>query len=543
MLKGGLLQSQLTMYKVETPGALGEFVRKRPWAARFEAIKTKERFFNWELEFPELAFQERGGFDVVLGNPPWEKVLPDRYEFYGTHDLLLRALEGGELDQRIRELDKQNPGLEAEYIAYRDRINLIADVLKQDGNFEYGDWKLNGKTTGGHQDLFKFFVERAWQVLKPAGKAGLVLPSAVYNNEGCTGIRHLLLENSRIERFYGFENRRKIFPIDSRFKFISLTFSKQQPDPNGFPAAFMRHDLEELKSDDAQDWTVWVKKPELEFLSPGTLTFMEFRTVHDQKVLEKMHFERKSLGSKDSGWGFKFRSEYNMTNDKDLWTTSAGKLINVKHVLGKESLDMDRARERMAKKGFWPLYEGKQIEQFVIDLKPIERWVDIEKAEKSKRMPNPDAKVVFRDIASNTNERTCIAAVLPAGSCFGHTLSGIEADVSADTVTALFNSLAFDFAVRLRTAGTHLSFTYLSRLPLPTSKPTVKIKTRSVNGSGEHILDDEKLWPKLVDLYTEVGESYGLNNRDLLICLESFRVQSEKRPEFITYLKDRLKQN
>src|SRR5690606_712498 len=99
---------------------------------------------------------------------------------------------------------------------------------------------------GGHQDTFKFFIERAWQIVRDGGRVGFVVPSAVYNNEGCTGLRHLLLEKTTVERFYAFENRRKIFPIDSRYKFVSLVFRKGAPEGDSFQAAFMRHELEEL---------------------------------------------------------------------------------------------------------------------------------------------------------------------------------------------------------------------------------------------------------------------------------------------------------
>lgn len=527
---------------LEKPDELTIIIDKQPWAEAFKAVIARERFFHWELEFPELFIEnEAPGFDVVLGNPPWEKVKPDKKEFYSKHDVLIRAFVGGELDARIRELQRENQVLEKEFKDYENRLKILAASMKQGGDFKYQDWKIEGKSTSGDPDLFRFFVERAWRVLKPGSRAGLIVPSAIYNNEGCTGIRHLLVEQARIGRFYAFENREKIFPIDSRFKFVSMVFAKAEPDDSGFPAAFMRHDLEELIEAKPQPWAVWIKREELERLSPGTLAFLEFRSAKDQEIIEKMYHGRPLLGDKGEGtWNVRFYNEYHMTNDKDLWTMANGKLYTVKHVLGREYDNFAETRERMSKKGFWPLYEGKHIDQFLVDTKPIERWVNLEVAEQTKRKPEPGKKMVFRDIARNTDERTCIAAVLPEESCFGHTLSGLAADVAEDGIAAILNSMVFDYTLRFRTAGTHLSFTYLSRMPLPGELPTTRIKTRSAGGNELHITGDEKNWLKLLEANIEVAKSYGLKKSDLKTMLDAFPVQERKRPEFFKFLRANL---
>jgi hypothetical protein len=526
---------------VEKPGALEAYAQSQVWWDEFCAVRDRERFFHWELEYPELFLdKQNGGFDAILGNPPWEKVKPDKKEYYAKDDVLIRAFVGGELDARIRELQANKPGLKEGFESYENRLKTLSACMKQGGDFKYQDWEINGKSTGGDIDLFRFFVERCHQVLKPEGRAGLVLPSAVYNNEGATGLRHMLVCESRIERFYAFENKRKIFPIHSSFKFISICFAKATPKPEGFTAAFMRHDLDELTlpPSETKAWTVWMKKKELEHLSPGTLAFLEFREAKDQEIIKRMYEGRPLLGATGEGtWNAKFYSEYHMTFDKDLWTQPSGKLYSVKQVLGKEPDDFEDTRARMAKKGFWPLYEGKQIDQFMIDTKPVERWVNLETAENTKRKPEPGPKLVFRDIARNTDERTCIAAVLPEGSCFGHTLSGFIVDGNLDAVATVMNSYIFDYAMRFRTAGTHLSFTYLSRMPLPDRLPAKKLKTHSANGEAVHVMDDKKHWDALVESNLEVLKAYGLQRDDLIYVLNAFPVQTRKRSAFMEFLR------
>lgn len=565
---------------VEKPEALRAYAESRPWWAAFCAVRERERFFHWELEFPEVFVDvERPGFDAVLGNPPWDKIKPDRKEFYSRYDILIRAYVGGELDRRIRELHAAHPGLEEEFRAYEARVKTLAACLKKGGDYRFHDWEVDGRATGGDPDAFKFFVERAWRLVRLGGRVGFVVPSAIYNNEGCTGLRHLLLEHAQVERFYAFENRRKVFPIDSRYKFVSLVFRKGTPEADGFEAAFMRHDLAELDATAryrepgqenvkpfAAPWIVSIRRRELERLSPGTLAFLEYRNPRDREILLKMYGydaegnpvnPRPLLGDQGPGtWNARFYTEFHMTNDRDLWTDPrTGKLYNPRQILGPIPGTTDRPpyydpaawpeiRERMAEKGFWPLYEGKHIEQFLVDIRPIERWVSLEACQKKcGRLPDPGPKLVFRDIASNTNERTCIAAVLPERSCFGHTLSGLIGGIPYDIACAVLNSFAFDFALRFRTAGTHLSFTYLERMPtvmIPVDMAPTTVS--GLSGLTEHILHLKERWPSIWLANRAVAEAYGLTPDDFEYILSTFPVFARKRPAFYAYLQERVQE-
>jgi len=84
----------------------------RDWWGEFVKVRQHERFFHWELEFPEVMLRtERPGFDAVLGNPPWDKVLPTKHEFYAAVDPLIRAFKGNELVcvLKRRDLENQSP--------------------------------------------------------------------------------------------------------------------------------------------------------------------------------------------------------------------------------------------------------------------------------------------------------------------------------------------------------------------------------------------------------------------------------------------------
>src|SRR5581483_10737359 len=423
--------------------------RSRPWWGNFEQARERERFFHWELEFPEVF--AAGGFDCVLGNPPWEKVKPDRKEFYGRADVLIRAYTGGELDARIRELHRENPALAKDFDTYSERLKILAAMLKGGGDYRYVDWEVEGRATGGDPDPFKFFVERSHRVLKTGGRLGYLVPSAIYNNEGCTGLRHLLLDEMKVERFYGFENRKKIFNIHSSYKFVCLVAQKavMGKEEVGFRAALMRHKLSELESGAPAGVEVVVNKKEIKRLSPGTLAFLEYRGERDRELVLKMYGlldgqqPRPLLGGDGPGaWKARFSTQFHMTNDRDLWTRDDGRLYTPKEICGidwpaRRVVPFTEVRAAMAEKGFWPLYEGKHIDQFVVDVKPVERWLNLEAAEKKHgNVPTPGPKLVFRDIARNTDVRTCIAAVLPVRSCSCNTLAMLEVGAINPSVAA-----------------------------------------------------------------------------------------------------------
>ncbi|HWO41650.1 MAG TPA: N-6 DNA methylase, partial [Candidatus Eisenbacteria bacterium] len=548
--------------------------RSQPWWEEFERIRDRERFFHRELEYPEVfadlpGGQTGGGFDCVLGNPPWEKIKPDRKEFYGRADVLIRAYAGGELDARIRELHTLHPELSAEFDRYSDRLRTLATCLKGGGDYRYVDWEIDGRSTGGDPDLFKFFVERAHHVLRPGGRLGMLVPSALYNNEGCTGLRHLLLDEMKIERFYGFENRQKIFAIDSRYKFVCLVAEKSAaPEAdNEFRAAFMRHDLAELESEPPAGVEVLVRRSEIERLSPGTLAFLEYRSERDRELVLKMYgllpgqTPRPLLGAQGPDtWNAKFYTEFHMTNDRDLWTDPrTNKLYNPRQILGpvpgttNEPPYYDPAawpdiRAAMAEKGFWPLYEGKKVHQFLVDVEPIERWLSLEKCEKKYRSyPEREPKLAFRNVANVGNERTMIAAVIPAQSVCGHklTLVSLQKTLAPDLACTILNTFLFDYLVRIRgggAGGANLDNHVVSRVAVPPvadCRAIPAVETMSAGGA-EPADRDERYFEAVWRANQAVAQAYGLTADDVEYILSTFPVFARKHPKFMAFLMGNL---
>jgi hypothetical protein len=524
--------------------------QERAWWPRFQSIRERERFFHWELEFPEVFVDtSRPGFDAVIGNPPWDKVLPSKQEFYRSVDTLIGAFKGQALDQRVSELNARHPELQQRFAAYQERAKTTARLLRASGDFELAE----ARSASAHEEVAKYFVDRSLRVAGSEGAVGLVVPSVFYNGDGWVGIRRHLLAEATVERFYGFENRRKIFPIDSRYKFVNLVVRKT-PSDGAFTAAFMRHDLAELESDEAKPWQVRMRREEIEQLSPETLAFLEFRGARDQEIVRKMAANRPTLGGTGAGaWGARFVSWraheaiYNSAEDKDLFSDPRrGKAWSPAMVLGAEPSDTDEVLARMRERGFWPVFEGKHIDQFLVGSRPIRWWLSVEQAQrKYGRAPRAAPTLVFRDIARNTDERTCIAALLPAFSAATDLLNGIVCDeVPNEQAAAVLNSFVFDFALRLRTAGTHVSFTYMKPMPVPSAAavkhlPPVSTKTAWEAGV-RHLAEDPASWPLLWKANRAVAEAYGLDAEDFAHVLGSFPGFARKRSALHAYFLEQV---
>ncbi len=558
--------------RVGDAAELERYARSRDWWDGFERVRERERFFHWELEFPEVFLDaERPGFDAVLGNPPWDKIKPDRKEFYGGYDVLIRAFVGGELDARIRELEREIPDLDERFAAYEDRVKTTAACLKKGGDYRYQDWEVDGKSTGGDPDAFKFFVERAHRLVREGGAVGFVVPSAIYNNEGCTGLRHLLLREARVERFYAFENQKKIFPIHPQYKFVSLVFRKCEPGGDGFQAAFMRHELAELADDGPKEWMVLIRRRELERLSPGTLAFLEYRSPRDREILLKMYGydaegnpvnPRPLLGDQGPGtWNARFYREFDMTNDRDLWTDpKTGKLYNPRQILGPvpgttseppyyDPKAWPEIRERMADAGFLPLYEGKKIHQFLLDVEPIERWLSQEAhAQKYGCVFSSKDRVACRNVSNVANQRTLIAAVVPAAAACGHKLTIIESpDVAPDVLCTFLNTLPVDYALRLRGGGgggANLDQHALARLPVvgpQEARSVPAIPTSSAARSvHRNIVDNRGLWHPVALANAAVVEAYGLAFADFQHLIGGFDGLARRHRDFVAYVVDQV---
>jgi hypothetical protein len=417
--------------------------------------------FHWGYDFDSIV-AERGGFDVVLANPPWEVLKPEEKEFLRQYDdsISKKKMTIKEFE-RERERLMRDPEVQREWLALQSRFALQSAYFRAAPHYKHQSALANGKRTGSDLNYYRLFTERCFNLARApkaqgapdGGQCGIVVPSGIYTDLGAKGLRQLLFERARISGLFCFENRKAIFEgVDSRFKFVLLTFGRGGSTER-FRAAFMRHDTSELR-EFGRRGGVEIHVPTVRRLSPESLSILEFKGARDAEIAQKM-----SRFPLLSAWQIEFACEFHMTNDSYLFRTepAAGRL---------------------------PLYEGKMIHQFTHQWNDgaLKYWVDERegraallgrRADRGQCLGYQDYRLAFRGVASSTNERTMIAALIPP-AFHGNSLPTVEiysedgARLISDELylCAVFNSFVFDYLLRLRVSA-NLNFFYIYQMPVP----------------------------------------------------------------------------
>jgi len=413
--------------------------------------------FHWGYEFDEIL-NRRGGFDAIITNPPWEIFKPQAKEFLQDHSELVTKNK-----MTIKEFEKEqaklmkNADIRAAWIEYQSRFPHVSQYFRGSSQYRNQISVVNGKKAGSDINLYKLFTEQCFNLLRNAGESGIVIPSGIYTDLGTKQLREMLFSETEITGLFCFENRKEIFEgVDSRFKFVVLTFAKGGGTAS-FPTAFMRHDVMELArfpKEGALDIPVELVKR----LSPDSLSVMEFKNDLDVRIAEKL-LKFPLLGEKVNGaWNVGFTAEFHMTNDSYLFKSEPGK-------------------------GRLPLFEGKMIHQFNAYFEKPRYWVDeVEgRAGLLGRTKDTDQtldyqafRLGFRDIARNTDERTMISTIIPP-AFHGNKLPTVKVyddgkrivkDVEQLFLCAVWDSFVIDSMLRLKVTTT-LNFFYVYQLPVP----------------------------------------------------------------------------
>ena len=241
---------------------------ERRWRATASSVALRERFFHWELEFPEAFFDARGeprgdaGFDAVIGNPPWA----------AAREITAFSRESG-------------------CYALQDR---------------------------GHANLYQLFAERMIQLVAPGGRVGMLMPSGLLADHGCALLRRHLFERCTVDAAIGFDNRDALFPIHRGVRFSLVTASTGGSTGDlrmrtGVRAAAALDDIP-----DEGDVPESVRVPLTlvrRFSGPG-LAVPELPHAHDREILARILSVAAPLGGHE-GWRARFGRELNATDDRE----------------------------------------------------------------------------------------------------------------------------------------------------------------------------------------------------------------------------------
>ncbi len=520
-----------------------------------QVIARQRRFFHWELEFPDVFSATQQGFDALLGNPPWETMQPNSKEYFSNYDPLYRAYGKQEALGRQLEYFSAHPQLESNWIAYTATFKEFSNWMNHVGS-PFGDHVLTGADgkkrhalhLGGrrrdgfavsqrlHKDwqmqrikrkgfadvshpfvyqgsgkpyLQKMFLELSHALLRPQGRMGMIVPSGIYTDKGTTELRELFLDHCDWQWLFGFENRDKVFDIDSRFKFCPLVVQKGG-NTEVIRAAFMHRDVDDWAQ--AERFVLAYPRSQIAALSPVSKAVLEIRSAEDLHVLTMIYAGSSLLGEKGKdGWSISYQQgDFNLTSDskhfppRTKWEVDGYVADEYGHWISGEwkpysgftnILDRDSTLvlSRDASMAIsveeidgvaLPLYEGRMIGQFDVSEKGWVSgkgrsaiWRPIGNEEKSiepqyligletalKEGYAPRRRLAFMDICSATNARTFYGAVLPPFPC-GHSVPKLNTPHDAHQLSAILNSFAVDFVLRQKVGGLHLTWNYLEESP------------------------------------------------------------------------------
>ncbi len=409
--------------------------------------------FHWGYHFDKVF--ERGGFDAIIANPPWEIFKPQAKEFFAHHSELVTK---NKMDIKTFEKEQkkllESADVAAAWNKYQNQFPHINLYFRTSENYKNQVSIIDGKKAKSTDiNLYKLFLERCYHLLRKGGECGIVIPSGIYTDLGTKQLREMLFSETEITGLFCFENRKAIFEgVDSRFKFIILTFEKGSK-TESFPTRFMRHDVAELTNFPTPD-DIRLNVPLIRKLSPDSLSITEFKNSIEIEIAAKMaKFPLLGKSIEDS-WNLTLGREFHMTDDSYLFKP-----------------------EKIT--GRLPLYEGKMIHHFTHQFAEPRYWVDEKEARKSLLGKNETEKgqklnyqgyrLAYRAIASSTNERTLITSTIPPNSFAGNSLnlsSSPKDNNQLLVISALLNSFCVDYSLWQQVSA-NINIFYIYQLPVP----------------------------------------------------------------------------
>jgi hypothetical protein len=292
-------------------------------------------------------------------------------------------------------------------------------------------------------------VERALKLTRPGGRIGLLLPSGIATDHGSATLRRHLLNQTTIDTWLGFENRRRIFPIHRSVRFVVMaTTNSGSTSTLRFQAGLT--DPASLDHEDESSGALTLSRSRIAALSPEHLIIPEVTTDAALAILTSIAGAVPALAD-PQGWNVRFGRELNASDDRPHFKKRTSQSS---HLL--------------------PVVEGKHLAPFQVDLRAAALGVPIETASTllDPAITFGRSRLAYRDVASATNKLTLIAAMLPHHTVSTHTvfcLKTLLGEREQWCLLGLMNSLVANYLVRLQVT-THVTTALMARLPVPSPR-------------------------------------------------------------------------
>ena len=432
------------------------------------------RFFHWHLRFGEVM--ERGGFDCVLGNPPWERIKLQEKEFFAARseaiatasnkaarERLIKALSGPEASEADRQLVHE--------------FELAKREAEGSGEFIRGSGRF-ALTAVGDLNTYALFAEHFLRLIGPGGRSGLIVPTGIATDNSTKAYFDAISSGGRLVSLYDFENRDGLFPaVDSRMKFALLTLGTEV---EATDFVFFATGTDQLV-DQRRHFSL--STDDITLINPNTRTCALFRSQMDASLAKKMYSAAPCLISdineaQGNPWGIRFHTRlFHMTEDSHLFYESPSSTRLPLYEAKMTSLYNHRAgsyENRVGERGYRVLpqtpIECLQDPEYVVTPYYFISSDELESRLQSQGW-SASWMLGYSEVASPTNQRTFVCTVLPRVGV-GHKMPLIFPDLShirTPLIACLLSNLSsilFDYLARQKVGGISMSLFIIRQLPV-----------------------------------------------------------------------------
>ena len=456
-----------------------------------ERLEREYQFFHWHLAFP-VVFEGGGGggFDCVLGNPPWERVkLREKEWFAERSPEIADAPNAAARKRMIRALADDDPELYRAFLGALRQSEGWNHLMRNSGRYPL--------CARGDINSYAVFAEGVRNVVNERGRVGCVFPTGIATDDTTKFFFQDVVGTKSLVSLFDFENKGVFFPgVHSSYKFCLFTAgSGVQLAADHAEYVFFAHAVEELR-DPERRFTL--SPDDIALLNPNTRTCPTFRSRSDA-VLAKAIYRRVPVlvreardgQPEDNPWGIRFNRMFDMSNDSHLFRTREQLEANgwqlVGNVFRKDGME------------YLPLYEAKMTQIFnhraadvVVSDHARQRkaqpstldrtdlvdpyrcaeplyWVDEQECVHAVADAwEPKWFLGFANVTSPTNERTMNPVVIP-GAGVGNSMPVMLGAHGASAFCVLYANLCafvFDYAVRQKAGGVNLNFFLVKQCPV-----------------------------------------------------------------------------
>ncbi len=293
-----------------------------------KTIADEESFLHWEAAFPGVWQQwedinSSGGFDAIIGNPPWDVIKLQEIEWFATRapEIALQPTAAARRSA-IGNLRQKDSGLADDYELAKARADQFGEVIRATC-----DYPLLGS---GDINLYSLFVERAKNLVKPDGFVGLLVPSGIYGDRNAADFFKQISTGGQLYGLYDFENRKIFFKdVHASFKFCALIFGGIDRRLGESQCAFFLHDIETLNDGNR---CFSLTPADFARVNPNTGNAPVFRTRRDADITRRIYEDHPVLVDRSGQeevrtWPVNYLRMIDMTNDSNLFRT-AEQLVN-----------------------------------------------------------------------------------------------------------------------------------------------------------------------------------------------------------------------